>query len=101
MSSLSYPRIVGALTMAAVTILPTTASSDEALVAVASNFSEVGEVLKRRFEIDGTHTIKLVSGSPTVHRSRCCSQPMRRARLVWSLMALRSRTADLPMRSVD
>ena len=63
MSSLSYPRIVGALTMAAVTILPTTTSSDEALVAVASNFSEVGEVLKRRFEIDGTHTIKLVSGS--------------------------------------
>ena len=42
---------------------PLSVSSDEALVAVASNFAEVGEVLKERFETDRTHTLKMVTGS--------------------------------------
>ena len=39
------------------------ASSDEALAAVAANFAEASEDLKRRFESESPHVIKLVSGS--------------------------------------
>lgn len=39
------------------------ASADEALVAVATNFSEVAEQLRRDFERASTHRLTLVSGS--------------------------------------
>ena len=47
----------------ALALAPRLALSETALVAVASNFTEVSEALQHRFEIDSPHLLKLASGS--------------------------------------
>ena len=59
----NFVRLACVLPVMAITVVPRPTLPAEALVAVAANFVEVSEDLKRRFEAGSPHTIKLTSGS--------------------------------------
>ena len=84
---LNFARLVWILMAAAVTVAPTCALSDEALVAVAANFAEVSKDLKRRFEADSINRSVENTESGSFRRTSSMSL-LERIRIEWTHLIL-------------